>query len=458
MHQPTTPHPKRQAAAYRTLYDRGARFVLCRADKRPLWRRWQKRRPDLATVQLHVKGGDPVGLVPFSIKSTGLDVDRGDPSQLFSLYPPVVAIPSKRRGGLHGYYGDGQGRANGRFELHGCAGEIRGSRGYLVLHGNAALELAGADFDVAEGLPGWFPANLWEAAGLAFDLPKIAAPYSPSAEAATVWESNAADALAALAHIRPGARNTSLFNAVRFFAYSQPRPGELTRWRAHIFDYTLNANARFSEPLPTTEALQTAWSIASWCWNGGGPLDHSPAAQRRRGVKSGKARRAKTADRDRRIVQLAQRGPKAQREIAELVGHILQGQVSAHPAMRNMGRTLSVWGGGGRGTRASLTRQDRGLAGFCGRDALPVLGKYRGHPARKGPDNRRGVPGDQGTAGRREKPYCSGQAQACTGGRPVRPYRCATIGPIELARQRPSAPSRRAEQVGREALARVGNL
>ena len=159
MHQPTTPHPKRQAAAYRTLYDRGARFVLCRADKRPLWRRWQKRRPDLATVQLHVKGGDPVGLVPFSIKSTGLDVDRGDPSQLFSLYPPVVAIPSKRRGGLHGYYGDGQGRANGRFELHGCAGEIRGSRGYLVLHGNAALELAGADFDVAEGLPGWFPAT-----------------------------------------------------------------------------------------------------------------------------------------------------------------------------------------------------------------------------------------------------------------------------------------------------------
>ena len=46
-----------------------------------------------------------------------------------------------------------------------------------------------------------------------------------------------------------------------------------------------------------------AYSISTWCWDGGGPIDHSSAAQRRRGVKSGKVRRAKVASRDRAIVE-----------------------------------------------------------------------------------------------------------------------------------------------------------
>ena len=45
-----------------------------------------------------------------------------------------------------------------------------------------------------------------------------------------------------------------------------------------------------------------AENIATWVWSGGKPLDCSPPAQRRRGVKSGKVRRAKVADKDALVV------------------------------------------------------------------------------------------------------------------------------------------------------------
>ena len=52
----------------------------------------------------------------------------------------------------------------------------------------------------------------------------------------------------------------------------------------------------------------TAYSVATWTWAGGGPIDHSPAAQSRRGIKSGWARRLRTRERDGMIVELAIQG------------------------------------------------------------------------------------------------------------------------------------------------------
>ena len=50
-------------------------------------------------------------------------------------------------------------------------------------------------------------------------------------------------------------------------------------------------------PLDEAEVKQTAYSISTWCWSGGGArwhFDHSSAAQRRRGLKLGKLRRSGT--------------------------------------------------------------------------------------------------------------------------------------------------------------------
>ena len=80
---PTSPHPEgtRRALAY--LHDRGAHFVLL-ADKKPLWKGYQKRRPALELVLQHGE----IGLVPWSIETTALDFDSGKSGQLQLKHPP----------------------------------------------------------------------------------------------------------------------------------------------------------------------------------------------------------------------------------------------------------------------------------------------------------------------------------------------------------------------------------
>ena len=72
----------------------GAHLVLCRADKRPLWRGWQRRRPGADTALAHLdneKG--PLGIVPASLRSTALDVDTGDPIHPVRRIPAVGGPP-----------------------------------------------------------------------------------------------------------------------------------------------------------------------------------------------------------------------------------------------------------------------------------------------------------------------------------------------------------------------------
>ena len=80
---PASPHPEETRRALAYLHDRGTHFVLL-ADKKPLWKGYLKRRPALETV-LH---SPELGIVPWSLGSTALDVDRGEPVQLCLFHPP----------------------------------------------------------------------------------------------------------------------------------------------------------------------------------------------------------------------------------------------------------------------------------------------------------------------------------------------------------------------------------
>ena len=48
--------------------------------------------------------------------------------------------------------------------------------------------------------------------------------------------------------------------------------------------------------------MSLGYGVSTWTWSGGGPVDHSSETQRRRGLKSGKVRRAAVAQRDRAII------------------------------------------------------------------------------------------------------------------------------------------------------------
>ena len=303
-------NPTNNSQALQTIYHSGGHFVLCLEDKRPVWRSWQKLRPGLDVVLAHE---GPVGLKPWSVSTSALDVDAGDPGELMQAWPPMAVLDSKRADGKHLYYADTEGRGNGHFEVYGCAGEIRSAKGYLILWHDGAGHLADALHDPVARSRRW-PCDLFELAGLpAVTLPGAvktpAYSYKLSDQSRQTWA--AAAAALELETIKRGLRNVTLFNAVRFWAYSVPRGDELEAWTRRVQVYALEQNRRFPQPLDRPEVIRTAYSISTWCWSGGGArwhFDHSSAAQRRRGIKSGKVRRARNTERDAAIVTAVRAG------------------------------------------------------------------------------------------------------------------------------------------------------
>ena len=244
-------------------------------------------------VQFHVDQGKNVGLIPASIGTSALDVDQGDPADLFDHHPARVVLPSRRRNGRHGYYDDGQRRGNEKWAAYGCAGEVRSAKGFLVLYDNAIERLAAA-LDVPGRFP--FPADLFEAAGM--ELPVLYAPI----EQGPAIVAGRPKVLPMLETIREPGRNNALFDVVRWWTYAQDRGQSMQAWYERVTAYTLHNNERFPVPLERWEGCKVAYNVATWTWCGGGPADHSPAAQSRRGVKSGQVRRAATRKRDAAIV------------------------------------------------------------------------------------------------------------------------------------------------------------
>ena len=303
-------NPTNNSQALQTIYHSGGHFVLCLEDKRPVWRSWQKLRPGLDVVLAHE---GPLGLKPWSISTSALDVDAGDPGELMQAWPPMAVLDSRRAAGKHLYYADTEGRGNGHFEVYGCAGEVRSAKGYLILWHDGAGHLADALHDPVARSRRW-PRDLFELAGLpAVTLPGAvktpAYSYKPSDQSRQTWA--AAAATLELETIKRGLRNVTLFDSVRFWAYSVPRGQDLDAWTRRVRVHALEQNRRFPEPLDRERGQGDGLQHQHLVLVRGGArwhFDHSSAAQRRRGIKSGKVRRARNATRDRAIVEAYEAG------------------------------------------------------------------------------------------------------------------------------------------------------
>jgi len=344
-------NPTNNPQALQTIYHAGGHFVLCLEDKHPVWKSWQKLRPGLDVVLAHE---GPLGLKPWSISTSALDVDTGDPGELMQAWPPMAVLNSRRADGKHLYYSDTEGRGNGHFEVYGCAGEVRSAKGYLILWHDGAGRLANALQDPLARARRW-PRDLFELAGLpavtlrgAVKTPAYS--YKPSDQSRQTWA--AAATAVELETIKRGWRNVKLFDAVRFWAYSVPRGQDLEAWTRRVRVHALEQNRRFPEPLDEPEVKQTAYSISTWCWSGGGAkwhFDHSSAAQRRRGVKSGKVRRARNAERDAAIVAAVRAG-QSMRAVAKEWGLSDYAVRYVCSRVRYEPNQLVLGGAGGRGS------------------------------------------------------------------------------------------------------------
>ena len=179
-------------------------------------------------------------------------------------------------------------------------------RATLILWHDGAEILADALDRSHSTRRGPVPVDLFEAAGEpAVTLPAAAKvpTYRPSPESRATWRA-AAEAVD-LERVQRGARNLRLFDAVRFWCYSINKGLDVHAYLRRVRVHALECNRRLPVPLPAAEVVGMALSVSTWCWSGGGArwhFDHSSAVQRRRGIKSGRVRRAKVADRDRLIV------------------------------------------------------------------------------------------------------------------------------------------------------------
>ncbi len=118
-------------------------------------------------------------------------------------------------------------------------------------------------------------------------------------------------------------RNMDTFDHVRRIAYREVLPWKRegntqTEFRAHLFEVARSYQDVFTAPLPASEMLATAKSIAKWTWPRFTEKGLSEA-QAARGRISGQRRRERVVHRNQQIIKDRQSGLKAA-ELADLWG------------------------------------------------------------------------------------------------------------------------------------------
>ena len=327
-HAVTEPEPR--AAALASLDARGAHFVLCggATGKRPIWSRWQDRRPSLPVVQGY---RDKLGVIPWSLRECVMDVDRGDPRSLQDRMPARVVLPTPR--GSHWYFDVETPPRNQRFELGDVAGDILSDRKLAILHFDGPKRLA--DALARPGRYRW-PVDLFEAAGI---LP-ASGTDTPEIDQRAFLEPLSVKAAPDLSGVPVGHRNVKLFNTVRVWAYRQWArwgPRSIALWNDHVRAYAEQCGAA----LPANEVADTALSISTWVASGHRATDliqWTPevrtARRRKGGIVRSRQRRATVLERDRAIVAMLDAGHSYRKIAAAL-------KVSTRP-VRTARRRLAV--------------------------------------------------------------------------------------------------------------------
>ena len=298
------------ATALKELAQSGAHLVLAGRDKRPITKGWLRQPPSIKSILAHHRRRGLVGLVPWSVRCSIIDIDAGDPTHLLAAHTPLTGWPTRRPGGAHFVYRDVKGRRNARLDRYDCQGDIRGAKGFVILWGDAPTALLDVLVD-PPAQPHLFPAE---------DLLLPPIPESVSAAATD----NATTREIDLNKVWPSERNNALFDVVRFWAYAQSRGADIDQWYARVQAFALDANDAFPIPLSEDEVWTLSFSISTWTWEhrnyaGGRRYDHSSELQRLRAYKRAWSVWRKNLPRNLKIRELAQRGVP-QREIGRRLG------------------------------------------------------------------------------------------------------------------------------------------
>ena len=312
------------------VFDYGAHLIPVQPDKSPAHgfrKDWQHKSPSWGMLRIHAARGGYFGLIPYSLGLCVLDWDDDDlgAAAAFTIeQPPALMLPTASFGHWHFYYETFKPRPNARFTWDGKdRGDVRSAKGYVVMWGNAPQQLSAL---MNGQLPSWqqkaFPEHLLGAPAVPIldgiaDAPQLApdptlAPDTPFKSYTTPLSLESIDWGA----VKPGSRNLTLFNGLRFLAYNSPvslypsRESWFAELRARAFEWAALMPDR--RGFPDSEVRATAESVAAYTWQRRHAVRDNKRAdsdvQRRRGVRSGEKRRWKERERNDQIKDMLERG------------------------------------------------------------------------------------------------------------------------------------------------------
>ena len=288
-------------SAVKTLYRSGAFLLRVGPSNKPAESRgFFNRQLSLDALLEHVERRGRLGIEPQSINTVVVDVDDGDPDHFLLAFPPLSVYQSKTEGRCHAYYRHEGGRIGPRpftAPVFKISGDLKHTRSYSVLYNAPRLaeDLSrgslGVPFsEVSQALVTGPPAAQGGQRG----------PLTPPVGS----NANPGDPTPSPCY----QRHNWLLSKLTAGRVDGMDPKALRRYAHKLHASLVQTPGLVPHHFPLSEALEIANFVSARSW--------STAHQRARGVRSGQARRAKSAPRDRRILALLNAGLSIRR-IAE---------------------------------------------------------------------------------------------------------------------------------------------
>ena len=292
---------QRELDSVNTLYAKGARLFRLTDENRPAETRgFFDRQLRLDDLFSHIERGRRLGIEPQSINTVVVDCDHGDVAHFLHNFRPLSVYQSRTPGRVHAYYRHVGEKISPRpFDapLFRISGDLKHARSYVALY--AAARLAEDLSNGSLGVPYQEVERALVTAPLAAQGGQRGPLTPPAGSNASPDDSTPSPSY----H-----RHNWIFGKLTAARVDGRDPKAIHRYAVELHGALFQPPDDVPHYFPLSEALAVADFVSTRSWS----ISHQRAA----GVSSGVSRRARSAERDKRILALLDKGHSIRRTAA----------------------------------------------------------------------------------------------------------------------------------------------